>query len=1850
MVARLIAETDINDVSPGSLALTLLEAAGSSDFSQEGKLLQLLNLRSVDTASGTDLENLAFEMGLNPTKIGATPSQVLLTISESAFSKVASNIYAGSVSPAAGDTTFNIVNGTGFKASGTIHIGRGTSTEETISYVSISNTGSYWILTLSSPLTKDHLVGEEVVLSQGGDRIIPVNTVAFVQGVAGVSNIQFTTQAQYTMLDGEDKLSNVSAIAVVPGSSGNVTINKITSFQGAPWSTATVSNPTPAVGGLDPETDTQLRQRIKDQVHSLSGGTQRAIIRAVIGAYDDIENKRVVSAYVKEPTSNTDNALLYIDDGTGFKPSFSGVGEEVIVTNASGTESIFQLQQWPLVKSEVASISTEPFALNGGESLYVIVDGQHEEVVIPSTAYRNPGSVLAQEVAEAINGPNGFKTIEARAKDGQLFIAPVSNDPDYIQVGTATLAKDSNGYLNFPTTKKYTIKLYKNNVLLEKNGLSAVIQSLANSQWTGLTSTETLQLNVDGINTSIMTFHDIDFATYTSSSTIASATVTDWATMINQTFIGVTAQALDDGTFSVASNRGASSKASISVIGGSLSTKLFPINSSSTGIASQFTLNPYSGQLQLSTPLSAGDTLTAGTTNTRGFVQSSVASTFNLSASNGNAANLVLIADSTYSSVAVAQSGTISTSSPSSGLMRLSGVSGQFNNVNSDDWVHLFNFPVSGLFKVFDRASDGSYVDLFAYPSSFGSAILDGINTKMTFFRTSGLPQLVTLPIGNSVSASAIVNSINSQIIEATASIVDSGAIQLQTLRYSSKGSLSIPSIGGTTSNLGISAGIYSSNEPHVAAIESGNLLGTPHKRILVNVPSLVAPYTDLNAQNNPFEMSDINKEFMSYSSSDAKYVRQVALFNSSSDITLTSDLPTPPVGLGSDTKGTLLAGVELGQQDNMVFLVDNDPAQKTFDIPMYIDGTIAGTVTPTSSQFDVLDLTGSAFGTSNRWSGYSLNNYRAWFQANNVLPSSPANSKIKFTSAKFGPNGENIYAGVIYPSTPNQAVGANFSIDALNNKIVVSANLASGNESLFGLQPNKRVQISANTNQKILTFMPPVDLSNVQVGSLVSVNDLTFNLANQGTSIITAINNFSDNAVGFQFVSEGATVNITSSTQVHLTTSTKPIVPGDTITISGVTLAVQSVTDATDVVVANPGFTAGAGIAATLNHSYITAASVPNFSVSTGDLIQVGSNIMSVTGLLDSQNFNVSIPFSFTGLLTGTVSRLQLITKEYGTVISETQNVAAAASIRIFPIVAASNTASKIIAAINGTAGVDSIVTASNATGNDGSGILVQSTEDDLANGNQYVQLLNGESFVYQTNTSSPAIQLKKNLSQVPNIGDKVRFVPSTPTNIANHFSKKQISGLTIAADVQLVDENRRVQVASLTPGGVGQVFAVGGTASGNNLLAIRNNAQQVNSGIAQIEMDAASIDMFVPGHTVKIKQSGRAKKNLPTVSGADTLSISIPTTGSATISISQPFVNIYNYTQSGTNTWLVRQLIPGRVRFELFSGNAVIPSLLQVDDWVLVGTGESYTGITTDTAFAPANRGWYQVRETDNATYFDVDGTCFEQYVNTSTNSFVFTSYHSARVGDQIVLGLNMPVSTSNKGTFTISAINSANSITYANSNAVVQSTLSFGTGTSAFSILDQGYTTYRKVTLVAPKPSDPTNRSIAVVSPGFNMSLISEGQGAYVSLPNRLYYPTNPVPGVNGYDFWTGLLQRVQRILNGYAPDPADFPGVAAAGIQIIPRPPQITNVALALKIYTAQGVSLQAISDSIKSNVYSYVNSLGLGQNVVLSEVVSIVQSVPGVSSCYLISPTLQSNLIVVGNSAIARIAISDITLS
>lgn len=612
MLATLLANSSITDIYPGSAATTLLNAPAVEDARQYAMMVKILEAFVIDLIEGTDLDDKGFEYSLTRYQPGGSTGFV--TVSDSTFSKVATQIYPGLVGPVSGSTAVNIIPVTGLSASGSVIIGRGSANTETIAYSSITDNGSYLTLNLSTGLANDHGTEESVILSQGGNRTIASGTVVYVQQNDTSPKIEFTIDAEYTLLDGEDTLDGVACTCSTTGSVTNIPAGSIQNFNTSPFNGARIINPLPFTNGRDQESDQDFRDRIKN--HGVTDSSETGIITAITGLIDEDDNKRVVSGTYVKGVNTYDT--VYIDDGTGFEPTFEGQGFETVIQEAAGSEKTIQLQNYPVVKASLVTGAEQPFSVSSGDTLIIDVDGTTETLTFQAGDILNDGFATAIEISARINASSNL--VEARTTDNgkKVIITTIQDTNERLQI----LGGSGNTGLVFvENIISETLKLYKNDQYLYKDGRPARIETanlVSDMVFTG--GPFTFQVIIDGKSANPITV-TINSADFVNPSTPTAQEVAD---AINGDLFGAFASPILNGTkirLECTSDAGTSSKIEV-VSGGSAlgSNKLdFETDVEHIGIAADYILNRFNGQIILKTPLVILDRIEAGSRATRAF-------------------------------------------------------------------------------------------------------------------------------------------------------------------------------------------------------------------------------------------------------------------------------------------------------------------------------------------------------------------------------------------------------------------------------------------------------------------------------------------------------------------------------------------------------------------------------------------------------------------------------------------------------------------------------------------------------------------------------------------------------------------------------------------------------------------------------------------------------------------------------------------------------------------------------------------------------------------------------------------------------------------------------------------------------------------------------------------------------------------------------------------------------------------------------------------------------------------------------------------------------------------------------
>lgn len=623
MLATLISKLGLNDINPGSVIDILTQAASQSDFALYYQIAQVSRLADIEALTGDDLDLKAFEYGITRGQAQKTTGTISI-LRPDGFVKVSTTFYAGFPAPIVGDTQIHVNDASNalIGSTGTLILGRGTNNEEEATYsVAPTNNINYFTFVLDSPLTKNHATEETIILKQGVDEPILAGTTVIVPATGTNEEIQFATVNDEILLAGEDKVIGVEILAVAAGTDGNVSsmaISGTSAFPSPPFTGARAQNESKFTTGRDRETDDELRDRIKDAVQALSRGVKQAILNAIVGLVDPASAKRVVSASVVLPVETVGPVKVYIDDGTGFEPTFSSQGFEIIKGSSTGGEQRLQLDQFPVVKAQIENNVFEPFDMSGGaKTLSYEIGSLNETITFNPADFRFPDIASAEEIAAAIN--DKATLIEARTSQSgkKVVITGKVDTNENIQItgGTANLI------VLFPTDRKDTLNLYIDDVKLSKDGDTAVLDS-GNSAPYNLIAVgaypHTLTLVVDGktanAQTATIQLVDVDDP--------SAVTAAEICAVINRDIAGLTAVPINFNTkVRLISNTKLSAGSKIHVTGGTMNNVTNGLNFSTveqTGIAGDYVFNRELGIVQLIAALGLNQAVTSGSLFTRG--------------------------------------------------------------------------------------------------------------------------------------------------------------------------------------------------------------------------------------------------------------------------------------------------------------------------------------------------------------------------------------------------------------------------------------------------------------------------------------------------------------------------------------------------------------------------------------------------------------------------------------------------------------------------------------------------------------------------------------------------------------------------------------------------------------------------------------------------------------------------------------------------------------------------------------------------------------------------------------------------------------------------------------------------------------------------------------------------------------------------------------------------------------------------------------------------------------------------------------------------------------------------------
>jgi uncharacterized phage protein gp47/JayE len=128
---------------------------------------------------------------------------------------------------------------------------------------------------------------------------------------------------------------------------------------------------------------------------------------------------------------------------------------------------------------------------------------------------------------------------------------------------------------------------------------------------------------------------------------------------------------------------------------------------------------------------------------------------------------------------------------------------------------------------------------------------------------------------------------------------------------------------------------------------------------------------------------------------------------------------------------------------------------------------------------------------------------------------------------------------------------------------------------------------------------------------------------------------------------------------------------------------------------------------------------------------------------------------------------------------------------------------------------------------------------------------------------------------------------------------------------------------------------------------------------------------------------------------------------------------------------------------------------------------------------------------------------------------------------------------------------------------------------------------------------------------------------------------------------YTYFTGILKEVQKVIDGDVTNPTVYPGWRAAGVLVLVRVPTVLTVTIVANIVVLDGYSQATVAANVATAVAAYVNSLGIGNDVIHAEITQRAMAVEGMYDITITAPS--ANVVVLDDQLPRTNTTSDITI-
>lgn len=156
---------------------------------------------------------------------------------------------------------------------------------------------------------------------------------------------------------------------------------------------------------------------------------------------------------------------------------------------------------------------------------------------------------------------------------------------------------------------------------------------------------------------------------------------------------------------------------------------------------------------------------------------------------------------------------------------------------------------------------------------------------------------------------------------------------------------------------------------------------------------------------------------------------------------------------------------------------------------------------------------------------------------------------------------------------------------------------------------------------------------------------------------------------------------------------------------------------------------------------------------------------------------------------------------------------------------------------------------------------------------------------------------------------------------------------------------------------------------------------------------------------------------------------------------------------------------------------------------------------------------------------------------------------------------------------------------------------------------------------------------------------------GQVEFSALTFPTGLPAATVVRAN-YRNYINMIKEVQRVIDGDPATPTLRPGVRAAGVQVIVKAPAVVFQSLEASISVSDEYDLTEVSLAAQSAILQYINSLTIGQSVIIASLVEAAMAVDGMYNFKITLINGSTSIVdqVILKNQVARVLSTNITLT